>query len=238
MKEINSKIQHPKGQKDPGPGLSLSFNLELIKGERIKVIKIGRAGMQSQYVCSVVHETDKFVTVDLGNYKETLDKFDIQRNRITIERLGDEMRKKLEGPSKEALAEICKGCKTSNEAAKAVAKKFIVSMSTAKRWINEAGMKFGNSIQNEIAPTNIQEETPSANLITKEESFSKSDDLCPDAKEPEKEPAVKFSLTMSTYQIGKGVILVDYQRETIKFIEAEFSYDEAAAVVQLINEIL
>jgi hypothetical protein len=197
-------------------------------------------------------QEDKVFT-DYGHIKNA------ERN-LREERKDENMPKRAPRPTNEELAKLCQGYPTVYAASKALVDKLGVSRSCITRWITEAGIKIGQdshmetpvvmSKDGEQGPNLTIEREYSASIQSSTEiitNAAKALDSFAVAVEPvleEKsieiniESEIKVSLSMATYQVGQVLVIVNFQEEIIRFLKSDMTFKEAAAVIQLLDEIL
>ncbi|MDF2892521.1 MAG: hypothetical protein K0R80_2888 [Clostridia bacterium] len=121
-------------------------------GEKIEVTQWNR-GKSKSYVCTVIQEQKNFITVDRGNYKDTVDKLLVLQNEMEIERVED--MKKIEVPTKEKLLEMTQNYPTKAKAANGIAKSLKVSPATVYGWFKNYSIDSWTGIEEAPRPVNL-----------------------------------------------------------------------------------
>lgn len=104
-------------------------------GDKIKVL-IKKNNKWSAKERVYISETDKIILVDTGNYKETINKFDIKCGRVKIQLVEDEdMYGREPKITREQLIEECNQHGTGKEAREAIAKKYGLTEGTIQNYI-------------------------------------------------------------------------------------------------------
>lgn len=108
-------------------------------GDKIKVLTKTRTGWKEKE-CTVVEETEKFISVNYGLYPGCINKFDIKTKKVKIEKIETEenqMFKQEVKITKEQLLEECRTFGTGKEAEKAIGEKYGLAPNTIKAYINK-----------------------------------------------------------------------------------------------------
>lgn len=91
--------------------------------------------------CTFLSETEKFITIDYGNYRGTINKYDLKIGKVKIEEIETEVNgmKQETKITKEQLLEECKVHGTGKKAAKVIGEKYGLTENTIKaymqRWL-------------------------------------------------------------------------------------------------------
>ncbi|MDF2578379.1 MAG: hypothetical protein K0S74_1863 [Chlamydiales bacterium] len=136
---------------DKGQGIKPTM-FGLMPGDKIEVTQWYKKKVKS-YVCTVIQEQKNFITVDRGNYKDTVDKLLILQKQIKIERIED--MKKIEVPPKEKLLEMAQGPSTRSKTMKDIAKAFNVSPATVYGWFKDYEIDNWSSKEAITEPVNL-----------------------------------------------------------------------------------
>jgi hypothetical protein len=163
----------------------------------------------------------------------------------------EEMSKKLEAPAKEKLIEILAEKQGKTNALYHAVKVFAVSAPVISRWIKEYGIEFdadGKVIAEDKAQEpEVKEDVPSESLGN--QKIILSDIVYPfaEADKPtititgEETTKKHYKVGYAEYDIGNATLQVDFRQELVKIIspsDNEMTFEEAEAMVDLLNEIL
>lgn len=185
----------------------------LMPGEKIEVTQWIR-GKAKSYVCTVIQEQKNFITVDRGNYKDTVDKLLILQKQMRIERIED--MKKIEVPPKEKLLEMAAGHSTKAKAMQDIAKIFKVSPATVYGWFNAYEI---DNWSNAAEPVNL--------VVEKNVDTSTVVENLPSISAPVQiklsEKSVQASkLIVRTLQFNHLLIDIDRINQNVSFIDEGF----------------
>jgi hypothetical protein len=109
---------------------------EIQEGDKIKVTsKVSHGWKTSE--CTFLSETEKFITIDYGNYRGTINKYDLKIGKVKIEKIEtEESGMKAEAKiTKEQLLEECKVHGTGKKACKIISEKHGLTENTIKAYI-------------------------------------------------------------------------------------------------------
>lgn len=122
-------------------------------GDKLKVFTKGRRGWKAKE-CTVVEETEKFISVNYGLYPGCINKFDLKTGNVKIKRIEEENGMKPEAKiTKEQLLEECKIYGTDKDAVNHIGEKYGLAPNTIKsyiqRWLTiEEKIAIDKSVEN------------------------------------------------------------------------------------------
>jgi hypothetical protein len=163
----------------------------------------------------------------------------------------ERMSKKLDAPAKEKLIEILAEKQGKTNSTVHAAETFKVSAPTVYGWIKEYGIEFDGEgkviVENKALEPEVKEDVPSESLGN--QKIILSDIVYPfaEADKPtititgEETTKKHYKVGYAEYDIGNATLQVDFRQELVKIIspsDNEMTFEEAEAMVDLLNEIL
>ena len=185
----------------------------LMPGEQIEVTQWFR-GKAKSYVCTVIQEQKNFITVDRGNYKDTVDKLLILQKQMKIERIED--MKKIEAPPKEKLLEMAQGPFSRSKTMQDIAKVFKVSPATVYGWFKSYEIDNWSSKEAIMEPVNlVVEKTVDTSTVVENEPS-----IAAPVQTKVSEKSVQASkLIVRTLQFDHLLIDIDRTNKNVSFID-------------------
>jgi hypothetical protein len=231
---------------DKGHGIKPTM-FGLMPGDKIEITQWYKKKVRS-YVCTVIQEQKNFITVDRGNYKDTVDKLLILQKQLRIERIDD--MKKIEMLPKEKLLEMAQGYSTKTKAVFGIAKTLGISNGVVTSWFKEYGitkLESKEHIDTPEVPVNLNVEKTvdtkvekSVDTLVKKVVEEDSSTAVPEQVKPSTRSVQTSKLIVKQLQFEHLIIDIKRNDGTVILVDEEtcneiaFNFSQLGALAEVI----